>query len=160
VAVGVNVTLMAQLAPAARLAPQLFVCEKSPPLVPVIVMLVRVNRVVPLLVSVTAWAALLVPTDWLTNVIEAGVTLTEDVAPVPERFNVCGLPAASSAIVSVAVRAPVAAGVKVTLMVQLALGARLAPQVFVCVKSPLLVPAIVILERFNEAPPVLVSVTI
>jgi hypothetical protein len=53
VTVGVNVTLIAQLAPAARLVPQLFVCEKSPPLVPVIVMLARVNTVVPLLVSVT-----------------------------------------------------------------------------------------------------------
>jgi hypothetical protein len=52
-AAGVNVTLIAQLAPTARLVPQLFVCEKSPLLVPVNVMLVRVNAAVPLLVRVT-----------------------------------------------------------------------------------------------------------
>jgi hypothetical protein len=45
---------MEQFAPAATLVPQLFVCEKSPLLVPVKVMLVRVNAAVPLLVSVTA----------------------------------------------------------------------------------------------------------
>jgi hypothetical protein len=54
VAAGLNVTLIAQLAPAAKLAPQLFVCEKSAPLVPVNVMLVRVNAAVPLLVRVKA----------------------------------------------------------------------------------------------------------
>ena len=53
-AVGVKVTLIAQLAPAARLLPQVVVCEKSPPLEPVNVMLVIVKAVVPLLVSVTA----------------------------------------------------------------------------------------------------------
>ena len=40
IAVGVNVTSIEQLAPAARLAPQLFVCAKSPTLVPVKAMLV------------------------------------------------------------------------------------------------------------------------
>ena len=53
-AVGLNVTLIAQLAPAATLLPQVFVCEKSAPLAPVNVMLVIVNVAVPLLVSVTA----------------------------------------------------------------------------------------------------------
>jgi hypothetical protein len=62
-AAGVNVTLIEQLAPAAKLVPQVFVCEKSPLLVPVKVMLVRVSAAVPLLVSVTALAALLVATN-------------------------------------------------------------------------------------------------
>jgi hypothetical protein len=63
VAAGLNVTLIAQLAPAAKLVPQLFVCEKSPLLVPVNVMLVSVNAAVPLLVSVIGLAALLVATN-------------------------------------------------------------------------------------------------
>ena len=45
VAVGVNVTLIVQLAPAATLVPQLLVCAKSPLLVPVMAMLVRLNAV-------------------------------------------------------------------------------------------------------------------
>jgi hypothetical protein len=63
VAAGLNVTLIAQLAPAATLVPQLFVCEKSPLLVPVKVMPVRVSAAVPLLVSVIALAAPLVATN-------------------------------------------------------------------------------------------------
>lgn len=49
--------------------------------------------------------------------------------PLPERVTVCGLPVASSAIESVALRVPAAVGVKVTLIVQLALAARVDPQV-------------------------------
>jgi hypothetical protein len=62
-AVGVNVTLMEQLAAAAKVAPQVVVREKSALLVPVTVMLVRVKEAVPLLVSVIALAALLVATN-------------------------------------------------------------------------------------------------
>jgi hypothetical protein len=53
VADGVNVTLIEQLPPAAKPAPQLFVCAKLVLLVPVIAMLVRVKAAVPVLVSVT-----------------------------------------------------------------------------------------------------------
>src|SRR5213592_4126742 len=42
--------------------------------------------------------------------------------PIPERLTLCGLPEALSATVRLALRLPVAAGVKVTLMVQLELG--------------------------------------
>jgi hypothetical protein len=52
VADGVNVTLMEQLAPAAKPVPQLLVCAKFPLLVPVIVMLVRVNATALVLLSV------------------------------------------------------------------------------------------------------------
>jgi hypothetical protein len=52
VADGVNVTLIEQLAPAAKLVPQLFVCAKLVPLVPVIAMLVRVNATALVLLSV------------------------------------------------------------------------------------------------------------
>jgi len=64
-------------------------------------------------------------------------------------------------MVTDAVRVPVAVGVKVTLMVQFPLfAATELPQLFVCAKSPLLVPATATLEMFNAAFPVLVSVTV
>ena len=64
-AVGVKVTLMVQLAPAAsvlELLGQVLVWEKSPLLVPLRPILLIVKAPVPLLVSVTVWAALVVPT--------------------------------------------------------------------------------------------------
>jgi len=58
-AVGANVTLTEQLAPAARLAPQLFVSPKSP----VVAIAEMDSAALPLLVSVTFCAALVVPTS-------------------------------------------------------------------------------------------------
>ena len=159
-AVGVNVILMVQLALAAKLAPQLLVCAKSPLLTPAMLMLVRLNAAVPLLVSVTAWAALPIPTDWLPNAIDVGESVAAGAPPVPERTSVCGLPGASSAITSVADRVPAAVGVNVTLMVQLEFGAMVAPQAFVDGKSLLFTPPMVMLDRFSGAPPVFVSVTV
>lgn len=52
-------------------------------------------------------------------------------APVPLRATVCGLPLALSAIETDAVRVPLAAGLKMTLMVQLAPTATVLPQVLV-----------------------------
>ena len=59
-----------------------------------------------------------------------------------------------------AVRVPVAVGLKVTLIVQFAPAATLVPQVFVCEKSPLFVPAIAMPEplKVSVALPVFVSV--
>ena len=65
VAVGVKVTLIEQLAPAARvLEPlgQVLVWAKSPLLVPLRAMLLMVKAAVPLLVNVTVCAALVLPT--------------------------------------------------------------------------------------------------
>ena len=53
VAVGLNVTLIVQLAPAATLDPQVLVSEKSALLVPVIEMLVTLKLAVPAFVRVT-----------------------------------------------------------------------------------------------------------
>ncbi len=47
VAVGLNVTLIVQLAPAARLLPQVLVCEKSPGFVPLNVTAVMLSEVLP-----------------------------------------------------------------------------------------------------------------
>ena len=60
-----------------------------------------------------------------------GKKLALDAAPVPARLTVCGLPVASSVIVMVPGRLPVAVGVKVTVMVQLAAAATDVPQVLV-----------------------------
>ena len=51
--------------------------------------------------------------------------------PVPVRLAVWGLLLASSTTVSAPLRVPVAVGVNVTLIVQLAKAARLVPQVLV-----------------------------
>src|SRR5438552_7431833 len=69
-AVGVNVTLTVQLAPAARLLPQLLLCEKSP----LAVMDLNVTAPAVSLVAVTVWAALLVPTFCEANVRRVGGT--------------------------------------------------------------------------------------
>ena len=61
-AVGANLTLIVQLAAAATLLPQLFVCEKSPAFVPLRAMLVILNAPVPESVRVTDCAALVVLT--------------------------------------------------------------------------------------------------
>jgi hypothetical protein len=58
VAVGVKVTLMVQEAPAATELPQVLVSAKSP----LAEMLVILNAPLPVLVSVTDWAELVVPT--------------------------------------------------------------------------------------------------
>src|SRR3989442_13330138 len=52
-----------------------------------------------------------------------GAKVTAGTMPVPASDTDCGLPGASSVIVTVAVRAPVAAGVKLMLIAQLAPGA-------------------------------------
>lgn len=57
------------------------------------------------------------------------------VVAVPLRETVCGLAGALSLTESVPVTVPIAVGVKVTLMVQLAAGARLEPQLSLSPKS-------------------------
>src|SRR5437660_8398124 len=84
--------------------------------------------------------------------------------PVPVSDTVCGLSAASLVIFTAAARAPGAAGVKLTLIVQLAPGAtEPAPvgQVLPAAKakSAACAPVMVILVRFSGAPPLLVNVT-
>src|SRR3989475_8112946 len=83
--------------------------------------------------------------------------------PIPASDTDCGLLAASSVMVTVAVRAPVAAGVKLMLIVQLAPGTtEPAPvgQVMPAAKakSAACAPVMVMLVRFSGVPPLLVSV--
>jgi hypothetical protein len=53
-AVGVKVTLMVQLPPAATELPQVLVCAKSPALVPAIATLLMLKAALPALLKVTA----------------------------------------------------------------------------------------------------------
>ena len=86
----------------------------------------------PVLLSLTVYAVLLrVPTGWLPKARLVGERLTTVVVPVPERLTVCGLPLALSVMLTEAVRLPLAAGVKVTLMVQLLPAATELPHVLV-----------------------------
>src|SRR3989454_3839805 len=171
-AAGVNVNVKVQLADAATDPPasgQGVVPEpataKSPGLAPARVMLVRLSVAVPPLVRVTVWARpLVVPTRWLPKATLFADNVTAGAMPVPVRVIVCGLPGASSTMFSMALRIPVASGVKLTLIVQLAPGAtEPAPlgQVLPAAKakSAACAPVMVMLVRFSGAPPLLVSVT-
>jgi len=81
--------------------------------------------------------------------------------PVPVRETVCGLFVALSAIESVAFMAPLAAGVKVMLMVHEAWAAREAPQVLAEMANALaLVPVMVSPESVMAVLSLFVSVTV
>jgi hypothetical protein len=99
-------------------------------------MLVMLSAALPVLVSVTICAALVVFTCWFANVkfdddrlaVGAGTAV-----PVPLSVIVCGLPVALSVMVIAADRVPVAVGVNITLIVQFPLfAATELPHVLVC----------------------------
>ena len=150
--------MMTQLPPTAILAVQVFVWEKSPVFVPVIVMLVMVNAAVPVLLKVMGVPAVAVPRETVPKATDGGARVTPGAAPVPVKVADWGLPEALSVMVTEALRAPLAVGVNVTLMEQLAPAATLAPQVLVCAKSPLLVPVMAMLVMLIAIVPVLESV--
>jgi hypothetical protein len=98
-------------------------------------MLLTVRAVLPMLVSVSAIAALEVPRSVVRN-----TTLDADnftCVPVPVRVIDCGLPLAVSVIVTVPLRTPLAVGWNLTLMIHSAATAKELPQVLLCAKSPL-----------------------
>src|SRR5438552_15494893 len=83
--------------------------------------------------------------------------------PVPLSATVCGLAVPLSLMVAAALRAPVAVGVNVTLMVQLAPMASVAGlngHVVVRAKSPGLVPVMAMLLRVSAPGPLFVTVTL
>jgi len=67
-----------------------------------------------------------VPTCWLPNATEVGVTPTAGAVPVPVKLTDSGLSLALSVMVIAPLRDPLGAGVNVTLMVQVPLAARVA----------------------------------
>ena len=86
----------------------------------------------------------------------SGERLTRGAVPVPVRLTVWVAGLALSVMVTTPVLVPVAVGLKVTLSVQLALAARLVPQVLVWEKSPLTV----MLVMLRVALPVLLRETL
>src|SRR5438128_2680724 len=145
-AAGVKVTLIAQLAPAATVFPQVLVWAKSP----FAVTLVRLSAVPPVLVSATACAALVVPTVWLPKLrLDGDKLTTAGVFPTPVRLTLCGLPLALSVILSVPVPVPAAVGAKLTLIAQLVPAATVLPQLLVWAKSPFAVTLVIL----SAAPP-------
>src|SRR3989442_469460 len=129
VAAGVNVTVKAQLADAATGPPARGhgatpepATAKSPGVEPARAMLVMLRGAGALLVRVTVCTGLVVLRRWAPKAMLVGAKVTAGTMPLPASDTVWGLPGASSVMVTVAVRAPVAAGVKLMLIVQLAPG--------------------------------------
>jgi hypothetical protein len=108
---------------------------------------------------VTAIGALLAPTNTPGKLTLTGDKLTTGATPTPLIATLCGLPDALSEIFNVDDRLPVLVGVKITLIVQLALAAMDAGQVLLCEKSPELPVEILMLVTDSVAFPVFVSVT-
>src|SRR2546426_3829375 len=152
--VGLKVTLMVQLAPAATLLPQLLAWAKSP----LAAMLAMFNTAVPLLVSVDVWDGLVVPMSRLPKIrLVLDKVMTGARIPTPVRDTTWGLPGALSVTAIDPSREPTAVGVKATVMMQLAPGARLLPQVSVGTKSRV-VGAILVMV--STPVPLLVRVTV
>ena len=157
VAAGVNVAVIVHVAFTASDAGQSLFCAKSAAFVPAMTIPPIVSEAVPVFFSVEDCDAVVVPTRTEPNASVDGVRVTAGagVEPVPLRVTACGLPDASSVIVTLADRAPVAVGENVALMVHVALAASVPGQSFVCAKSPLTVIAAMV----SGAVPLLVSVT-
>lgn len=161
-AAGLKVTVTVQDALTANVVPHVLACENEEAFAPVMLTPETVMLPVPELVRVTAWVA-----DEEPTVVEAKpMPVAESVAtevfaanPVPLNATVCGELVALSAKLTAAVNAPVVAGLKVTVTVQEALLARVAPQVLVWENELALVPVMVTPVTVMEAAPELVSVT-
>ena len=80
--------------------------------------------------------------------------------PVPAMETVWGEPAALSVKFKEAERAPDAAGVNTRLTPQLALAAKVEPQVLVMAKSEAFAPVSTMLEMLSTPMPLLVRVTV
>jgi hypothetical protein len=126
--VGENVTLIVHVAFTARLVPQVFVCAKSP----LAAIELIVADAVPLFVTVTDCAAVVLPTTVLANERLVGFAESDGPGSVPVPVKATGFARPAIVMVSVPLRVPVAVGENVTLIVQLAFTARLEPQLFVC----------------------------
>jgi hypothetical protein len=121
--VGLKTRLMVQLEPAASVELQVPVPPHA--YAPAMVSVPKLWLVLPLLLNVTSFTVLVVPTAWLPKDREDGekVTAAAAVVPVPVRLMTV------EPTVSEPVLVPEAVGLKTRLMVQLELAASVAPQV-------------------------------
>jgi len=122
-AVGMNVTLIVHVPLAATELPQVLVTAKSPGFVPVVVMPVIDKLVLPVLVKVTDCALLATPTPVLVKERAVEERVMAAALPVPDKAIASGLLCRLSAMLTVAVRVPMALGVNCTVIVQAALAA-------------------------------------
>jgi hypothetical protein len=123
-------------------------------------MLAMLKAAFPVLLRITLSATLVVPTFWLPNVRLVTERLAVAAVPVPVKLTVCGLPAALSKMLTVAVRVPAAVGVNVMLIVQLPPAATELPQVVVSGKSPGLSPVTIKLVMPKRVLPLFVKLTV
>jgi hypothetical protein len=167
--VGVNVTLTVQVAPAASESPQVVVRANWFAFAPVSVIAlaappVKTSAPTPSLAIVNTFAALVESSSWPSNPNAEGLMPTVGLMPVPSTPTDAGLPAASCAILTLALFVPVEVGVNVTLTVQVAPAASVAPQVVVRANWLASVPVRVIAlapppVKTRSAVPVLLMVT-
>src|SRR5260370_42246980 len=102
-------------------------------------MLVKFAAALPVLVTVTGEAPLVVPTTWLVTLtfLVDKVMIGDGIVPVPDMLTVCGLPPeASSVTFKVAVRVPAGAGEQVTRLVHLLPAAGPPPHLSRCPRLP------------------------
>jgi hypothetical protein len=104
-AVGVNVTLIQQLAPVATVLAQLVVWAKSPGAVPPMAMFEMLSKALPMFESVTLCAALVVPVFCWLNVRLPGDRLTSGAGgglppppPPPPPPQAAQIPTTSNAV--------------------------------------------------------------
>jgi hypothetical protein len=153
------VTLIVQLALAARLAPQLLVCAKSVELLPASVTPEMVSAALPVFLTVVDIAVAVEPTGVLGKLRVVGESDTMGVAvPAPVSVTVWGDPVASSVTEIVVVKLAAETGVKVAEIVQVLPAASVVPQLVVSAKSDVLAPESVMPEMFRTALPVFDSV--
>src|SRR5580765_7022190 len=117
---GVNRTAIVQLAPAASVAGHWSASEKSAASAPPTAIDPIASAALPTSVSVTSSSALVDPIGCPGKATLVGVSVTAGAVPVPLRASECGLPAASSVIVTEAARLPAVDGVNVAEIVQAA----------------------------------------
>jgi hypothetical protein len=148
---GLKVTVMVQLAPAARLAGQALVWEKSP----VAAMFVTLSVALPPFVTLIVCAVLAAPRSSPPKFKLAGETLASAPTPFPAKEILCEPGTALSLRSSAPVRLPGAVGLNITVTVQAAPGLKELPQASAAEKSPLAL----MLVRVRLAVPELVIVT-
>src|SRR5579863_1049 len=119
---GANATSIVQFAAGASVAPHVVSITKSAAPVPVTVIPVMSRIAVPWLVTVTLFAAELVPCVTDPNASVVALSVTESAAtPVPLSATVCGEPDALSETIKLALKAEAFAGRKAIITWQLAL---------------------------------------
>jgi hypothetical protein len=155
--VGVNVTVIRQLPPAATLPTQFVLALKSP--LPVTELIAPTTF--PLFDTVTVWLVL-APRLTLPRFALAGLNPITGSNPIPLNPTLCAdpaIPPVLSVTTKLAVRDPCAVGLNVTVTAQLPPAATLPPQLFVALKSPAFAPPVPIELIVSAALPPFVTVT-